>query len=385
MKTTNRKIILRNLGFTFISFIVISMSNSCTSIYKRTEMHAPSRETYIGTSEDLKYIIGFPFYVAFGGSKGCLALPIGLLDLPFSFAYDTLLLPTDLTFGAGSVIGKQGMLRGERFTVIVVDENGLPLHGAYISPYGLGRNIGFTNENGIYIGKKPTGYKIDLDVEMDGYYKFAGWERSLERVVNDNKKETLKVVMIKRINPVPMLRKEVRFKIPSWDETKKFYPRESSSWGPKQPLFFHPITFGFDFEEGDWTEPYGKGKITDMTVKFSTEGASLEFTNPNDGMFPYEKKDQGHVLPVFNDVGFPRQAPGTGYTNNVIWKNQPKTTTYWVFRVRTQVNEDGSVMSANYGWTLGYMTLYPRQLIFQYYYNPDSYSRSLEPIGILYR
>jgi len=55
----------------------------------------------------------------------------------------------------------------------------------------------------------------------------------------------------------------------------------------------------------------------------------------------------------------------------------------WIYRIRTEVDEDGNIIAANYGWMtkdiIGASNEGKGRFILAYYYNPDPQSRSLEP------
>ncbi|MCL1909370.1 MAG: hypothetical protein FWG05_00370, partial [Kiritimatiellaeota bacterium] len=62
----------------------------------------------------------------------------------------------------------------------------------------------------------------------------------------------------------------------------------------------------------------------------------------------------------------------------------------WIYRIRTEVDEDGKIISANYGWMtkdfqIGNPTGTLGVIVLNYYHNPDPHSRSLEPKEITNR
>jgi len=98
---------------------------------------------------------------------------------------------------------------------------------------------------------------------------------------------------------------------------------------------------------------------------------------------------------VASDLMPPQEAPASGYTNSIVVFNSmrpgtPGTTSCvdnrnHIFRIRTQTNEVNEVVAANVGWIrkdidVGVGANGKVGPMFSYYYNPDSKSRSLEPL-----
>ena len=94
-----------------LAIVIIPLLTSCASIFTRrvagNEPELPRIYPGVTTSlhfigimpDSASHINNDPFAFvacAFGG--------IGIIDLPFSFALDTILLPTDLIFGPGAII-----------------------------------------------------------------------------------------------------------------------------------------------------------------------------------------------------------------------------------------------------------------------------------------
>ena len=362
LEVMNVNTLLRKLFFMTLSITAIAMLTSCTSL--RTRMAVQNSYyfdpySYIGTKENVKI-----FYTGLiWGSPNYMTR--SLLDLPFSFTLDTLLLPTDLIFAPGVIIGQDSFIRytPKRVTVVVVDEAGLPISDACVGMFvRTGFKWFFTNTDGVLEAE----YKAnDFRVKKAGYYASnAKVKNEAEGNLQDN---VLKVVMKGVINPVPMLIKEVDLPIPSVDE---------------------PI--GFDFEIGDWTAPHGKGIVEDMQVTVSSNGhVIIDFPNPNDGIQPSGERQQINPYSSQSVFRFPQQAPYTGYSaHNVIYKEKPNvlsgmgfmqdfyTWETWIFRCRAQTSDDGEVLSANYGGI--WKVWIARNFKMHYCYNPDSQSRSLE-------
>jgi hypothetical protein len=158
----------------------------------------------------------------------------------------------------------------------------------------------------------------------------------------------------------------------------------------KVPILDTPI--GYDFEKSDWVAPYGKGVLSDFVFTCKIRFASrddkstaykLTFSNPMDGIQEYipDKNDR-------SEFRWPYDAPETGYKPELsLFDSYKGTEKYtpgyddkkrYVFRIRTQVDEKGNIISAKYGKIKGDIELLMHGMLrFEYYFNPSG-SRSLE-------
>ncbi|QBG49015.1 hypothetical protein EGM51_17005 [Verrucomicrobia bacterium S94] len=210
----------------------------------------------------------------------------------------------------------------------------------------------------------------------DGFYtdsaglKFTGKNTALNRWEPWN--PTIEVKMRPKKNPVPMINKRVESsKIPVWEKD-----------------------LGFDLEKGDWVDPYGIGTQSDFFVnmvrRFEHSGdydavATIRFPNEGDGIQRYEVPDEFQS----SSFKFPYKAPLDGYQDKLILERHatlrktecnfnPKTDLY-IFRVRTELDADGNVVSACYGRTTGRIEIgWGEVFDFSYFFNTNSQSRSLE-------
>ena len=170
------------------------------------------------------------------------------------------------------------------------------------------------------------------------------------------------------------------------------------------PVYDHEI--GFDLLAGDWVAPYGKGQVTDFTFLVSVDKESkityyaVEFQNEGDGIQEYS------FMPPFNSSRFkwPHKAPLDGYKTclkkKYIWggdqtrlpdfEEYPEYDTIrtkplnYIFRTRTQYDEDGNITSAYYGRINGDIIdlRYHKREMLNYWINTDPTSRSLESIDL---
>jgi len=162
----------------------------------------------------------------------------------------------------------------------------------------------------------------------------------------------------------------------------------------KIPVFDQPV--GLDLKVGDWVIPHGKGKTSDFIfsatlVTQPKEGIrySLSFANPVDGLLEYvPPKD------LRSEYIFPYEAPTNGYDAALsryrLLKypvlpdypaNNLKENINYIFRVRTKVDEDGNIVSANYGRIRGEIrSTMKGGFYFSYWFNPEPNNRSLESL-----
>jgi hypothetical protein len=114
----------------------------------------------------------------------------------------------------------------------------------------------------------------------------------------------------------------------------------------------------------DWLPPHGKGKVADLLIQVDerkegdevlSSSFELRFANEHDGMIPImELHGMESVLKS------PRTAPETGYDMREFRRENQKGDIFtyedleklpkgYFFRIRTQVNAAGEIVSAYYG------------------------------------
>jgi hypothetical protein len=183
---------------------------------------------------------------------------------------------------------------------------------------------------------------------------------------------TFEVKMRPKRNPVPMVHKGAK-----WTEF---------------PIYGVPISY--DLEIGDWVAPKGRGKIADLVFNVTkSESPSraeyvLTFSNLNDGIMEHQ-----FPADLKSSFKWPYMAPKAGYASELekykVYKNpsRPETnlkkTVNYIFRVRTQTDEEGNIISACYGRITGEIELTTTgRYQFGYYFNPVPNERSLEYNGV---
>ena len=198
-------------------------------------------------------------------------------------------------------------------------------------------------------------------------YKFQRIEDG--RWAPDN--PVIEAVLKRKLKPIPMY-------------AKNYQPGSSENlWPPSVGQ-----EYGFDFQAGDWVVPTGKGKTRDILFKLEYEKSStgdykqlirVSFPNKGDGLLPFD----GPVGTTTDHLTLrsDHSAPVDGYqpvvelyrtsTNKVI-KDDANPYRNYYFRVRTNLDADGKVVSAHYG------KIYGDFMSFIYYFNPTPNDRNVE-------
>ena len=391
-----------------LTLVLLLLGTSCASVVKRrSALRDADNSPFIGVRADLEEmesnihpslfqnempLFGGPFFPVY-----ITGFAIVLADFPLSLAVDTLLYPTDKIYGVGRLIGE----KPHHVSLTVLDENDRPISSATVYASCYRESSGLTDKNGIFSITNFFSGVLSCDVKCRGYYDSSG---SLWIPLGDSLFPTngLVIHLRRKLDPVPMICRRVSSAIPRVDEK-----------------------IGFDLQVGDWVEPDGKGKVTDMILFAKTRygrfddydvEASLSFPNPLDGVFKYAVHvclDPG-MSNIVNRTSIeppwyrrtienwmtssyrpPHLAPTVGYVDSLsLYCHRDKrkkmfTSSWqgmmgWVFRVRTETNELGKVSSSHVGWTdsdfcVDITRTGAAQISFTYYYNLDPISRSLEP------
>ena len=273
-----------------------------------------------------------------------------------------------------------------RFTVKVMDEEGNPIPDAKVSAAtfvrwqageGFGKDIwegpdDTSNEEGLvtFEFKSKWGeYGLNIFPPPEGYYNSIWPKYKFEEVRGLRWKPenpTIPYVLKKKRNPIALYVKRI--------------PKTLGAYLPE----FNK-KFGYDFEIGDFVHPHGSGKVNDIYFQFDAveEGRdfqstiSITFPNEKDGLIYFEDE-----MNVGSEFISDYLAPEEGYENDKLlhWNrvkgiddtnlNREKANYY--LRLRTELDEDGSIKSANYA------KIYGEFINFTYYFNPTPNDRNLE-------
>lgn len=268
-------------------------------------------------------------------------------------------------------------------TVTVLEENGLPIDDANVT-MGFSNNdqkSGLTDDQGRFRFSGTTDGGLGIKVSKDGYYQTTGelWiGNKSEPIPPSEFKVTLKQV----IQPVPMYHRKI--------ETE--FPRLG-----------RPI--GFDLEKGDWVVPYGNGVNADLLFEATRDmrgkrdyssTLTVTFINSMDGYQEFYAA-RPFSLKLSSELPSPQIAPADGYRDELHLKrernpNSPfvdykKEDRNYLFRVRSETDNNGNIVKTCYGRTLGeieFSPLYSQDVVwlkFEYFFNPDLESTSLEYDG----
>jgi len=165
-----------------LSFLTIMMQTSCVSMFVRTKIQHPCKETHLATSISLKYAVGAPFAAVYTGRPELLLLtPICLIDLPFSFVLDTLFFPTDAMFGPGALIRLNNWEKATRVKILVVDLENLPIEGARVNFDGRWFS---TNSDGI-LNTKYKNNDRSFFVHKKGYLSYYNEMQNVVENIED--------------------------------------------------------------------------------------------------------------------------------------------------------------------------------------------------------
>lgn len=248
------------------------------------------------------------------------------------------------------------------------------IYGAGASPKGESVQVP-TERNGRVVLKGKTAGSVSFGARKEGYYETSGGKIDFPGM--HQRGEPLKAereVVLKAIrNPIPM------------------YARPFKEM--KLPALNAP--FGFDLEVGDWVAPHGAGRTADIIFEVSGRYASyrdhdltlnVTFPNEGDGLVEFEGSPNvgsqlrsGHLAP---ENGY---RPGLTLRKKALyeqksseWLNESKPGSNYYLRVRTVLDDDGKVVSANYGKIYGNIEFLDFVQAEAVYFNPTANDRNIE-------
>ncbi len=264
-----------------------------------------------------------------------------------------------------------------KVTLRVLDQNGAAVEDAAAS-VGYYRSVdpdtgairgageeGSTDMNG-EVTFSARSYKVIYPgVQKEGYYpsRIKDYEFETTRLGRWMPWNPTVEIELKEIrNPIPMYSKSVKIGLPEFD-----------------------VPLGYDMERGDWISPHGSGRIADfvftgvlvrhdkrnydytLTVQFSNEGdgiieGGLQAQQASALKSDYLAPENGYLDEW---VLYERVPPGEYRETNI---NHDRI---YYYRVRTEKDEDGNVIRANYG------KIYGDFLQIIHYFNPDQ-TRNVE-------
>ncbi len=271
-------------------------------------------------------------------------------------------------------------------SVLVLDEEKLPILDAKLVTwfpeiYGAGSSAkgktpsDLTDAEGRASVNETTAGSVSFSVRKEGYYYTGGGK--IDFMGMRAKGEALraeKTLIMKKIgNPIPLYARPLRYvKIPQLN-----------------------APFGFDLEVGDWVAPHGKGKTVDMIFQISGTHKSyrehdlkleISFPNEGDGLVEFEGSFE-----VGSALRSDHLAPESGYMPSLVfrrkalyeqkssqWLNDSKSGSNYYLRTRTELDEKGNVVRANYGKIYGNFDFLDYINVEAYYFNPVVNDRNIE-------
>jgi len=294
-----------------------------------------------------------------------------------------------------------------KVTFRVLDESGARIAGAAVNigidsllhADGYNNYRGETDSEGLFVVESRGRGCTEIVVSKEGYYPSrpeVGWDGEL----NPGGAEMQKTGGFKPWNPiVDVILKKVGNPIPMMVRL------ESLHFAPKMGE-----EIGFDLLVGDWVEPNGKGKVSDLFVRFESQfvneedfktGLTIRFSNPNDGFCSLDKLTGEESL-----LRYPRVASGDEYlVKNIFFAAnsadvvRERVPVGYIFRIRSKVDpQTQAIVSAFYGKVVSLGKygarsapikivpyVWKNRMIdstpafqFNYYVNPTSNDRNLE-------
>ncbi|MFT5007921.1 MAG: hypothetical protein ACI868_000615 [Granulosicoccus sp.] len=244
----------------------------------------------------------------------------------------------------------------------VVDENNVPIEDAAVAlefmlSEGSNSYRGHTDKKGkdsaIRFGTFGTWYLVT----KEGYYDTKG------DFGYGNHDAT--VILREKKNPIPM------------------YARKTHLRADRKDLKGHWV--GYDFMAGDYVPPHGNGLHKDFEFFYTFDevdffnnqyNLAIRFPNEGDGLIGFKVKDSTSKLKsdyLAPEVGCKSESKYYEYrsSDDPMESNFDRFRMYY-FRIRSQVDEDGKVVSALYGkMSSEFPKLY-------YYLNPNDNDRNVE-------
>ena len=254
--------------------------------------------------------------------------------------------------------------------VHVVNEEGKPVEDAVVQGYFTNlrydyvaspQRKGITDAKGMVQISGPALSSVNIDAYKKGYY-----QSDKKIPVNLKKDQDLTVILREKKNPIAMYAK-------------------STSFALDEPI--HNVWLGYDLEKDDFLPPHGKGVTRDLEVL--GEGwlkdlwtyrstKKIRFPNYGDGLVAfYIEHDvsdfkSDYLSPLSSYQGqweFNRSQKGKGFSEET---NRDRRRNYY-FRVRTETNDKGEIISAHYGKIYGE---FGGRVT--YYFNPTPNDRNVE-------
>jgi hypothetical protein len=272
------------------------------------------------------------------------------------------------------VLDETGQIVSNATVKVVFEQGGDAMEGKYDQEILEGP----TDTDGLFVAQARTLGLVRISVGKDGYYptsqsmQVGTQGSSMGRWQPWN--SVVELTLKERVRPVPMFARRVREEFPLDAET-----------------------VSYDCEKGDFVAPHGSGTTPDLIFHFEgslqdwkhrDENLTITFTNKRDGIQEVvADRNQGSALLL------PHAAPADGYqarmqfgksrTAREIQRSGIREGQNFIFRVRTELDEEGNIVRANYGKVhgpleFGFASEDKWILIFSSYLNPEPNDQSIE-------
>lgn len=220
---------------------------------------------------------------------------------------------------------------------------------------------------------------FEVEVSADGFYPERLRDQHFAIKLNssntgyifEEREKELSITLRKIIKPVNM----VVHRFPD-----KTFPRKSG-------------TFGFDLERGDWTAPFGTGKVADITFTYNLTvtkdeercTGSLSF-NASGGAYKLKKQKGTSFVSVYEADSNATYRTEFSFSSYCSYKDSgnygavvvAEDDEYLVFRTRVVKDANGNIVSANYGKVYGAIRTVGFFGATAIYFNPTPNDTNLE-------
>jgi hypothetical protein len=281
-----------------------------------------------------------------------------------------------------------------KFTVQMTDEKSVPISGAPLKSAtfshwepgeGFGTDVAdvidaVTDEEGLAVfdHRSKTGSFTIYAMPLKGFYGSTGSHFKFKEVVAGRwtpENPTIPYLLKRKRNPIPL-------------HAKTYVINHTTI--PKK-------NFGcaYDLERGDWVAPHGKGVTSDIVFHLEVRRdngdydndctLTLNFSNEGDGLInspkPLNEGSELRLDYLAPDEGYKSTLSVRAFTDpaaKVRHEGFERTQNYFL-RVRTERDEDGQVVRANYAKVHGdFEFWFTGDMRFTYYFNPTPNDRNLE-------
>ena len=265
-----------------------------------------------------------------------------------------------------------------RIDLTVVDQDGNPLSevkaelGFGLPNGGGSRYVGYTDDEGRITETRRAAFGVGIVLEKPGYY------RSVHVTGYGDQALTMELREIRK--PIAMHVNRIR-------DRSRFQEIISKQSG----------VAGYDLKLGDFVAPLGDGKVADLLFSgfYNVESGfnkdieiNVSFSNPKDGFVPFYIENASNLWKSDPESIYKSDylAPDTGYVDQwsyAISRNgvdSSRVTTVdknrnYYFRVRSEVDEEGNIISAHYGKIYGE---FDGVRSLTHYFNPTANDRNIE-------